>query len=176
MDSMRKLLSPSNAPAACPKRRLLAVVAVLLCGLQTSFGGASPGDVVIIVNKANKVDSLSAKELKQIFSGEKGKWPDGGKIQTIAPSQAEAGHKTAIQFLFGMTEADYQKYTIHATFVGNTQQVPRDSGSSKAVVGLVGLVPGSIAFVRADVVNDTVKAIKVDGIAPGADGYPLAAK
>jgi len=134
---------------------------------------APPGTVAIVVNKANSIDTLSAKQLKLIFSGEQAHWGDGQKIQTLATSPMEPEHKVAIQFLFGMSEADYQKYAIHATFVGNAQQVPRDSGSSQGVLKFVGLIPGAIGFVSADSVNPSVKIVKIDGMAPGDPGYPL---
>jgi ABC-type phosphate transport system substrate-binding protein len=154
----------------------VAAIAVLFLAAQATIAVGGPGDVAIIVNKANKLDALSSKDLKQIFAGEKTHWPDGAKVQTLAPNASEPGHKPGVQFLFGMSEPDYQKYCIHAVFVGTPQAVPRDSGPSATVVSLVGLVPGAIAFVRADVVTANVKVLKIDGMAPGDPGYPLAAK
>jgi hypothetical protein len=66
----------------------------------------------------------------------------------------------AIKFLFGMNEPDYQKYCLHATFVGTPQLVPRDSGTSQAVLNFVALV----------------KVVKIDGLGPGDAGYPLTDK
>jgi len=133
--------------------------------------------VAIIVNKANTgADGMTAKQLKQIFSGEKARWTDGQKIQTLATGVAEPEHKGAIQFLFGMSEPEYQKYCLHAVFVGTPQAVPRDSGASSAVLNLVALIPGAIGFVRADLVNGTVKVVKIDGLGPGDAGYVLAGK
>lgn len=149
-------------------------IAAILAAPQAKPAGT--GAVAIVVNKGNSIDGLTSKQLSQIFSGEKARWADGQKIQTLATSATEPGHKLAIQVLFGMSEADYQKYCIHANFVGNAQQVPRDSGTSEAVLNFVKLIPGAIAFVRADAVNPSVKVIKVDGMGPGDPGYPLAAK
>jgi ABC-type phosphate transport system substrate-binding protein len=149
-------------------------MAVLVAAAVTSSTYAGSGDVAIVVNKANKVETISAKDLKQIFAGEKTRWPDGGKIQTLAPSAAMPEHRTAIQFLFGMSEADYQKYCLHASFVGEQQKIPRDSGADTAVLNLVSVIPGAVGFVRAGTVTPGVKIVKVDGVAPGEPGYPLA--
>ena len=82
-------------------------------------------------------------------------------------------HKAAVHFLFGMSEPEFQKYCIHASFVGETQRAPRDSGASTAVVGLVAVIPGAVGFVRVSAVTPTVKVLKIDGLAPGDAGYPL---
>jgi ABC-type phosphate transport system substrate-binding protein len=151
----------------------LSVLALLLANARTAAAGGD--DVAIVVNKANKIETISAKDLKQIFSGEKPRWPDGGKIQTLATSAAMPEHKTAIQFLFGMSEPEYQKYCIHASFVGEAQKVPRESGASLAVLNLVAVIPGAVGFVRAGLVSPgaSVKIVRIDGKAPGEPGYPL---
>jgi len=153
--------------------RTLITVTVLF-GLARTVAGAGPGDVAIIVNKANPVETLSPKELKQIFSGEKARWADGVKIETFATGAVSPDHKSAIQFLFGMNEPDYQKLCMHAYFVGTPQAVPRDSGSSQAVLNLVKTTPGGIGFVRADLVDPSVRVVRIGGKAPGEAGYLLA--
>jgi ABC-type phosphate transport system substrate-binding protein len=154
-------------------------IAVCTIGLLLATGtampeGGGPVTIAIIVNKANIVDMLSAKQLKQIFSGEKARWPDGQKIQTLAAGSGPPDYEGAIQFLFGMNETEYRKYRLHASFTGNLEQIPREPGLAQVVVNLVAFAPGAIGFVRADLVNPSVKVIKIDGFAPGAEGYPLA--
>jgi ABC-type phosphate transport system substrate-binding protein len=151
-------------------------LAAFLLGLPSGAGAAGGGDIAIVVNKANKTDSISLKDLKQIFAGERTRWPDGEKVQTLATSPAMPEHKAAVRFLFGMSEPEYQKYCIHAAFVGEQQKVPRESGASVAVLGLVAAVPGAVGFVRAGLVmpGTAVKILKVNGLAPGEAGYPLA--
>jgi hypothetical protein len=59
--------------------------------------------------------------------------------------------------------------------VGEQQKVPRDSGASASVIGLVGVMPGAIGFVSSGLVmpGAPVKVLKIDGVAPGEPGYPL---
>jgi hypothetical protein len=151
-------------------------IALLTLSVLSSNAFAGGADIAIVVNKANKIETVSSKDLKQMFAGEKTRWPDGGKVQTLAPDAATPEHKTAILFLFGLSEADYQKYCLHASFVGEQQKVPRDSGTSSAVLNLVSLIPGAVSFVRASAVTPGVKILRIDGIAPGEPGYPLTEK
>jgi ABC-type phosphate transport system substrate-binding protein len=153
-------------------RPVIAIPLALLLAAAAIAGGGET-DVAIVVNKANKTDTISSKDLKQIFAGEKTRWPSGGSIVTLATGAAAPEHKTAIRFLYGMSEPDYQKYCIHAAFVGEAQKVPRDSGESARVVGLVSVIPGAVGFVRAALVTAAVKVLKVDGMSPGDPGYPI---
>lgn len=141
----------------------ISILAALLGTPATISAGATAPEVVIVVNKNNKIEAVSARQLKAIFSGEKARWPDGEKIQTLATAADAPEHRAAIRFLFGMSEAEYQKYCIHANFVGNPQAVPRASGPSKAVVNLVGLIPGAIGFASADAINPNVRVLHIDG-------------
>jgi hypothetical protein len=38
---------------------------------------------------------------------------------------------------------------------------------------LVVAIPGSISFIRADEINDSVKVVSIDGLRPSDAGYPL---
>jgi hypothetical protein len=40
-----------------------------------------------------------------------------------------------------LSEPEFQKYCIHARFVGDIQQVPRDFGTPQMVLRMVGLIP-----------------------------------
>jgi ABC-type phosphate transport system substrate-binding protein len=154
-------------------RSVVSTIVIFAAGATSISAGGGPGTVAIVVNKANSIDDLSSKQLKQIFSGEKVRWTDGQKIQTLATSAASPEHRLAVQFFFGMNESEYQKYCMHATFVGTPQLIPRDSGTSQGVLNFVALIPGAIGFVRADLVTANVKVLKIDGVAPGDEAYPL---
>jgi hypothetical protein len=62
--------------------RLLSTMAVLATAAGLIYAGGSPGAVAIVVNKANSVETLTAKQLKQVFAGEKPRWPDGQKVSS----------------------------------------------------------------------------------------------
>lgn len=148
---------------------LAALMAIATSGLAGGSGVA----VAIIVNKNNPVESMTVKQLKQIFTGEKTRWPNGDRIQTMAAGAATPEHKAAIPFLFGMEEAEYQKYCLHANFVGTPQIFPADFGSSATVQKFVSTINGSIGFVSAEAVSPAVKVVKIDGKSPGEPGYPM---
>jgi ABC-type phosphate transport system substrate-binding protein len=153
-------------------RRLVPALALLL-GVLVSLPAAQAADaVVIIVNKSNKIDNLTSKMVRQIFSGQTTKWPDGLPVQTMASSPDTPEHTIAISFLFGMTEVQYKKYLQDT---GGAAE-PHNAGSPQAVVNLVGLLPGAVSFARQSLVTPSVKVLKIDGLSPGSPGYPLVAQ
>jgi ABC-type phosphate transport system substrate-binding protein len=154
-------------------RRAWAIPAIALAVGHAALLTAGGGDVAVVVNGANRMDSISSKDLKQMFAGEKTRWPDGGKVQLLATNSAMPEHKIAIRFLFGMSEAEYEKYCLHASFAGEAQKAPRDAGPSISVAGMVAALPGALGFVRAGFVIAGVKVLKIDGLKPGDPGYPL---
>ena len=136
----------------------LSTIAVLSATFPLS--GGAPSAVAIIVNKGSSIDTLSARDVKQIFSGVKKRWPDGQKIVTLGPGPDTPEHAEAVQFLFGMSETEYRKFCIQASFTGNADEVPKEYASSQAAANLVQVIPGAIAFVRADAVGPNVKLVR----------------
>jgi len=66
----------------------MALVTVLL-GIF-SFTVSAVADVVVIVNLASGVSSLSTKEIKKIFPGEKKKLPDGNNGSPVGQDEGSA--------------------------------------------------------------------------------------
>ncbi|HEX7476712.1 MAG TPA: hypothetical protein VF331_02795 [Polyangiales bacterium] len=52
-------------------------------------------------------------------------------------------------------------------------QAPRTIPSPELAVRVVGKLPGAIAYVRASYLTPEVKALRIDGRAPGQAGYAL---
>jgi len=169
----RRTLVNGMAGTSMRTTLIISLIAVLMAATEVRSAGRAPVEVAIVVNKANKVGTLSSRELKQIFSGATTRWPDGQPIQTLATGPETPEHRLAIRYFFGMSKPEYQKYALHATFVGETQRVPRDFGLSQTVLKFVGLIPGAIGFVDAGAVNPTVRPVRVDGLSPGDPLYPL---
>jgi phosphate transport system substrate-binding protein len=83
-------------------------------GLQ--FHQLKLDSLVVIVNKGNKIDSLSKEQLKKIFTGEITNWKEVGgpdmPIKVIT-SEAGSGTRSVFQRLI-MDDADYAKGALEA--------------------------------------------------------------
>ena len=78
-----------------------------------------------------------------------------------------------LERIYQMTENQFRKYWIAKMFRAEVPSGPRIVFSNNMAVELVTAIPGSITFMSASEIADTVKVVRVDGLLPGDDGYPL---
>lgn len=113
--------------------------------------------VAIVVNPANGVEDLTVEQIAQIFTGEITNWSEvGGTDGEIAVFGREAGSGTrgAFEEIVGVENAC--KYTNEYSSTGD-------------VIGNVASNPNAIGYASLSAVDDTVKAVKVNGVAPSED-------
>lgn len=149
-------------------------MAITLLSLPLARAGDT-GDLAIIVNKSSPLDNVTSAELLKIFRAEKRKGSDGVKY-VIVMRDASPERTLILAKLYEMGEEDYAKYFLQATFVGMVQSAPRELTSVAAMRQYVAGTPGAIGYVWAGDLDDSVKALKIDGKAPGEPDYKLKAK
>lgn len=110
--------------------------------------------IAVIVDPENTVTNLSSDELKRIYTGEITNWSAlGGKDEAIVVIGREAGSGTRGAFEELLKVEDACAYV-------------QELDSTGAVLAKVASIPGAIGYVSLDVVNDTVRAVSLDGIEP----------
>lgn len=113
--------------------------------------------VAVVINPANGVEDLTVEQIAQIFTGEITNWSElGGTDGEIAVFGREAGSGTrgAFEEIVGVEDAC--KYTNEYSSTGD-------------VIGNVASNPNAIGYASLSAVDDTVKAVKVNGVAPSED-------
>lgn len=113
--------------------------------------------VTVVINPANGVEDLTVEQIAQIFTGEITNWSElGGTDGEIAVFGREAGSGTRGAFEEIVGVEDTCKYTNEYSSTGD-------------VIGNVASNPNAIGYASLSAVNDTVKAVKVNGVAPSED-------
>jgi len=133
-------------------------------------------DLAIIVGKSSSLDSVSSADLAKIFRAEKAKGSDGVKFVLAMRDPGSPERVAVLSQIYQMTEAEYTKFFLQATFTGAVQSAPKQVSSAAAAKQLVSGTVGAICYVRGGETDDSVKVVKVDGKLPGEDGYPLKMK
>ena len=108
--------------------------------------------IAIVTDAANTVSDLTKDQLIAIYSGETTNWSDlGGADQPIVVVGREAGSGTrgAFEEILGLEDAC--KYA-------------NELDSTGAVMAKVASTPGAIGYVSLDVLDDTVKALTLEGV------------
>lgn len=110
--------------------------------------------IAIVVNAENTVDDLTVEQISAIAKGEITNWSEvGGADAQIAFIGREAGSGTRGAFEELTDTADACAYAQELTSTG-------------AVKTAVSTTPGGMGYVSLSSVDDTVKAVKVAGVAP----------
>lgn len=110
--------------------------------------------IAVVVDKANAVEDLTKQQLSDIYSGAVTNWKDvGGSDAPIVVIGREAGSGTRSAFEELLSLEDACKYS-------------NELDSTGAVMAKVASTPGSIGYVSLDVVDDSVKALKLEGAEP----------
>ncbi len=110
--------------------------------------------IAVVVDPANTVEDLTKDQLTGIYDGSVTNWKDvGGSDAPIVVVGREAGSGTRGAFEELLKLEDACKYS-------------NELDSTGAVMAKVASTPGSIGYVSLDVLDDTVKTVKLDGAEP----------
>ena len=113
--------------------------------------------IAVIVNPENTVEDLTVQQIAAIYKGEVTNWSEvGGKDAEIVLIGREAGSGTRGGFEEIVEVEDLCQYRQELTSTGD-------------VITAVSQNPGAIGYASLASVKDTVKAIKVGGVAPSEE-------
>jgi len=112
--------------------------------------------IAVVVNPNNSVQDLTQEQLTSIYKGEITNWSElGGSDEPIVVVGREAGSGTRGAFEEILKIEDACKYALELDSTGT-------------VVAKVASTAGAIGYVSLDMVDDTVTALKLDGVEAAA--------
>lgn len=157
--------------------RIGAVFLVMLGFLPSrtaQAGRAVPRQTLaIVVNRSNPIDNLSFQDLRKIFLGERGHWPNGHRIAVAMLEYGQPEREAVLRQIYHMNEDGYRNHFIRGIFRGEVVVSPRTLASPVIMRKFVFNAPGAIGYVRSGDVDDTVKVLRIDGRLPDDQDYRL---
>jgi ABC-type phosphate transport system substrate-binding protein len=139
------------------KTTFILVTVFLLCASTLGFAKS----YTVIVHPDNPAQTLTVKELKMIFLGERTTWPDGQPLKVAVLKNGEV-HK---EFLRDMVKLSPMKFAIHwkqKIFTGSaTGSNINFFKSEDKLKEYVKANPTAIGYISVDSVDDTIKEIKI---------------
>jgi len=123
--------------------------------------------VAVIVNPETKVDNLTIEQIKNIYTGQITNWKEvGGDDAPIVVVSREEGSGTRGAF----TEiTKVMAKDAAGQEIDNTTKEALVQGSTGAVMQTVATTPNTIGYVSLGALSDTVKALKVENVAPSEE-------
>lgn len=151
---------------------IIASLALLSTGTVV-FAEENDGAIAIVAHKDLPVENLSLQQLRSIFLADRQFWENRTRITLLIRAPKSHERSFVLERIYQMSEAQFRQYWIAKMFRAEVPRGPKIVLSTGMTLDLVVAIPGSISFARADAVTDDVKIIRVDGLLPDDDGYPL---
>jgi ABC-type phosphate transport system substrate-binding protein len=153
---------------------MIAAGAILLTNTALLADDAvSDSTIAIVVHKDLPIENLSLEELRSIFLADRQFWENRTRITLLVRAPQSDERTFVLEHIYQMSEAQFRQYWIAKMFRAEVPRGPKIVLSTGMTLDLVVAIPGSISFTRADDVTDGVKVIRVDGLLPSDEGYPL---
>jgi ABC-type phosphate transport system substrate-binding protein len=153
---------------------------IFACWVWLTAGSAQAqsqsADVAIVVNPACSLTDVSLPDLAKIFKAQRTKTPDGNKFVLTSRETGSPERESILSAVYQMSDPQYEKYFLAATFAGTIQSAPKVIVTGVSVCQFVASEPGAIGYLRATETDNTVKVLKVEGKAPGDPNYPIKMK
>jgi hypothetical protein len=160
-------------------RRILFVLLPLAAATAVARAdepGTRPQPLAIVVARSSGLRNISATELEKIFRGERPRDPDGNRYVVLMREPGCAERVAALAAIYRMTEAEYKKYFLQATFTGALQSAPKQVRGAAALRQVIAETPGAIGYLKVADVDDTVRVLAIDGKLPDDADYALRPK
>jgi ABC-type phosphate transport system substrate-binding protein len=144
------------------KNLLLSFILIASIISLSSATSADEPNIMVIANEKGAPSTLTMKELKSIFQGEKQRWNDGTKISiAFMKSSTPVGSATSKKVL-KMSGDQLNKFWLALVFQGKAK-APFFYGSASEVESFVSQNAGAIGVVEAGYQVKGVKVISIDG-------------
>jgi ABC-type phosphate transport system substrate-binding protein len=129
--------------------------------------------LAIVVNRNNPNNNLTLAQLRALFLGEKRWWSNRRRVALSAMRRGTPERQTVSRVIYKMDDREFDKYFLYQTFKGEPSTSPATLKTPADVKRFVVSTPGAVGYLRASDLDDSVKVVRVDGLLPGDDGYPL---
>ncbi len=148
-----------------------AVLATILLSFMTTK--AFPLDIAVIIHPKNKINSISSRHLSRIFKQKKRFWEGRNKIYLIMQEAGSPEKNLFIEKALKMRPNELKKLWLTEIIKGEITSFPKTLGSNASIKRFVSQIPSAIAYIDADLVDNSIKVLSIDGKNPGDEGYFL---
>ncbi len=138
----------------------IALALVLGCGLALGEEAEKPRPLVLITNVKNPINDISKRELGRIYVKKMHYWENGERCVPIDQAGTSQTRKDFYLLVLNKDLYEMKRYWMQETMTGNgTPPVTLDK--SATVKRYVRKIKGSVGYIYADEVDDTVKVLHV---------------
>jgi ABC-type phosphate transport system substrate-binding protein len=135
----------------------LKIALLIVLSVAGTFSSLALDNALVIANPSVSADSLSAKELKDIYTARTKYWDDGQAIIIVVMSDKT---DAALQQASGMDGSQFKTFWERLAFSGRGSE-PEKVNDTAALVAFVASTRGAIALVPAGARLTSVKVMEI---------------
>ncbi|MGH7743008.1 MAG: hypothetical protein ACRENS_13415 [Candidatus Eiseniibacteriota bacterium] len=154
----------------------LAALALLALAMLPALAIAGKNDIALIVHKTNPMNDITSAELRRIFLGDETRWSTNDRITILLLPPGSEERQMFLRSVLRMSDDDFVRHWISRVFQGEASAGPKTASSAASMARLVAGLPAAVGVIgSADVPggDNGLKVLRIDGKAPGEDGYRL---
>ncbi len=126
--------------------------------LLASMAGASGEEIAIVVNPDNPVDSISRRQLINLYMGRHQEFPNGRQAIPLDHAPDSAIRRLFYKALTGKTVAQVNAYWARLLFSGRASP-PQTVDSSQKILEIINHDPKAIGYIYSSQIVSSVKVI-----------------
>ncbi len=130
----------------------------LTASLALLISCSATADIVIIGHPDSNTGTLDAQSVKKLFLGERKAFPSGYHATPMNHVVGSPDRKEFFSSVLGMAESSHNRHWKRKLSTGGGNS-PIELSSHDEVLRSIANTPGSIGYIDARLVNDTVKVL-----------------
>jgi len=126
--------------------------------LTALFSSSVMAELAVIVDPSVKLDAITAGQLQRLYLHKAERYPDGVELQPIDQKSGSERQREFANKVLGKSPTDLSRYWSRRMFSGKGHP-PREYAGDTEVIQAVTATPGTIGYVDAQAVDDSVKVL-----------------
>lgn len=131
---------------------------LLTVSLAMFISCTATAEIVIIGHLDSNTGTLDTQSVKRLFLGERKAFPSGHRATPINHVAGSPDRKEFFESVLGMVESSHKRHWKHKRSTGGGNS-PIELSSHDEVLREIANTPGSIGYIDASLVDDTVKVL-----------------
>lgn len=115
--------------------------------------------VAIVVNRSNKIGDMTLTDVRKLFLGEKGTWPNGRRVILLMSPTGSPQRAAVLRQIYKMNESEFSKYVLQSAFTG--RQLPLREVAAGDMKKTVAERPEVIGYLPITEVDAAVRPVLV---------------
>lgn len=153
------------------------IARLVLIGATAWFGGVDGLDpsqsrepIAVVVHPSNPADALTMEDLRRLYLGGITLFDHRERVELLESSNERVRFYRAA---LGMGEDRLKRHWVSRVFAGDPGSPPEEFRDAQDLVRYVATHPGAIAFVPSNLVDGSVKVVRIEGLRPTEAAYPI---